>query len=106
MGRVLETFASYGIKIKPSKCEWFRASVSFLGQIVGNDGLRKAPKYVEQAKRFPKQEMVHQLKKFLGLGNFQQKFILHCSAIVSADWGALNEESLCGTLKWTSLLSN
>jgi hypothetical protein len=78
---VLHTLGEYGIKIKPSKCQWFRSSVPFLGHIVGSTGLHKAPEYVEKVRNFPKPETIHQLRQFLGLVNFQRKFIPNCSEV-------------------------
>jgi hypothetical protein len=79
--RVLGTFENYGIKIKPSKCRFFKRSVPFLGHVVGSSGLQKAPEYVDQVTNFPKPSTVSQLRQFLGLVNFQRKFIPNCSVI-------------------------
>ena len=79
--KVLRTFAEYGVKVKPSKCEWFKPQVPFLGHIVGGEGIRKALQYVQQVKDFPKPLTVHQLRQFLGLIILQRKFIPKCSEI-------------------------
>ena len=78
---VLETFARYGIKIKPSKCHWFKQSVPFLGHIISEQGLAKTPQYVEQIQNFPKPTTRKELRSFLGLVNFQRKFIPNCSSV-------------------------
>lgn len=81
VGRVLETLRRYGIKVKPSKCHWFRESVPFLGHVVGRDGLQKSPSYVQQVMEFPRPETVGELRQFLGLVNFQRKFLPNCSVV-------------------------
>ena len=81
VGAVLGTLCEYGIKVKVEKCQWFRNSVPFLGHVVGRTGLRKAPEYVQKVIDFPKPETVHHLRQFLGLLNFQRKFIPDCSQI-------------------------
>ena len=79
--RVLQTLEHYGMKIKPEKCSWIKTEVKFLGHIVGRNGVRKSPEYVESVVDFPRPENVKQLRSFLGLVNFQRKFIPNCSVL-------------------------
>lgn len=81
VGAVLETLCQYGIKIKVPKCHWFKTSVPFLGHVVGISGLQKAPEYVQLVLDYPTPDTVHQLRQFLGLVNFQRKFIPDCSQV-------------------------
>ena len=81
VGRVLNTLIEYGMKIKLGKCEWFREQVCFLGHLVGRNGIQKDPEYVNAVQNFPKPENVKKLRSFLGLVNFQRKFIQNCSQI-------------------------
>ena len=76
---VLSTLAGHGIKIKASKCEWFKNSVEFLGHVIGEKGLKKSPEYMEKVRDFPLPQTVLQLQQFLGLINFQRKFVRNCS---------------------------
>ena len=79
--RVLSTLRQYGMKVKLAKCEWFKPEVAFLGHVVGRDGVRKCSEYVESVVTFPRPETVKKLRSFLGLVNFQRKFIENCSVI-------------------------
>ena len=97
---VLGTLCEYGIKVKVEKCQWFRTHVPFLGHIVGRDGLRKAPEYVRRVQEFTRPETVHQLRQFLGLLNFQRKFIPDCSQIAKPLKG-LTGGSKRDRLVWT-----
>lgn len=81
VSRILETFKNHGIKIKPQKCSWFQTEVSFLGHTVGRSGIKKADKYVSSVANFPQPETVGDLRQFLGLVNFQRKFISNCSSL-------------------------
>lgn len=78
---VLDTFQNHGIKIKPSKCSWFQSEVPFLGHVVGRSGMKKNPTYTKEVVDFPKPKTVEDLRRFLGLLNFQRKFIPNCSSI-------------------------
>ena len=79
--KVLDTLRSYNIKVKSSKCEWFAKEVKFLGHIISTNGIRKSPEYVESIGNYPRPETVGDLRKFLGLYNFQRKTIPNCSEI-------------------------
>src|SRR5215469_8948836 len=81
--RVLKTLIYAGVKIKYSKCQWFKPEVEFLGHIVCKDGIRKSEEFVEKVKTFPKPKTVRDLRSFLGLVNFQRKFMKDCSGIMS-----------------------
>ena len=69
------------MKIKHSKCSLFQRAVTFLGHLVGRSGMRKSPEYISAVRDFPVPTTVKQLRSFLGLVNFQRKFIPHCSTI-------------------------
>lgn len=77
--RVLKVLTEYGVKIKRSKCHWFQKQVEFLGHVVSCDGLSKPRAYIEAIERFPRPTTVRELRSFLGLVNFQRKFIPNCS---------------------------
>ena len=79
--KILNTLANYHIKIKVKKCEFFKTSVTFLGHILSRDGISKCPEYTEKVANFPKPSNVTELRRFLGLINFQRKFIQNCSSI-------------------------
>ena len=68
--KVLETLEKVGIKVKLSKCHWFKDEVEFLGHKVSGLGIRKAEKYIEKVRNFPKPTTVRELKSFLGLVEF------------------------------------
>ena len=79
--KVLRLLERYGIKIKVKKCEFFVSEVNFLGHVLGANGIRKSPEYVEKVKNFRRPETVTEMRKFMGLVNFQRKFIKDCSQI-------------------------
>ena len=79
--KVLNTLQQNGIKIKVNKCEFLKEEVSFLGHTISRQGIRKCVKYVEKVQNYPKPENINQLRRFLGLANFQRKFVRNFSAI-------------------------
>ena len=81
VARVLAVLKNHGLKIKLSKCSWFQTEVKYLGHLVGRTGMKKLPEYIKKVEEFPKPTTVREMRGFLGLVNFQRKFIPHCSTI-------------------------
>ena len=79
--RVLITLERHGVKINPDKCKWFETSVEFLGHQISCTGIKKLPAYIQKVKDFPKPQTVKELRRFLGLVNFQRKFAPKCGEI-------------------------
>ena len=81
VAKVLDTLIAYGMKVKPIKCNWFQSEVQFLGHVVSSEGVRKSAEYTKSVVEFPRPQTVKQLRSFMGLVNFQRKFIANCSVI-------------------------
>ena len=79
--KVLTTLWRYNVKIKLPKCHWFCEEVDFLGHHITRTGLSKQTKYIEKVSKFPKPTTVKELREFLGLINFQRKFVPFCSSL-------------------------
>ena len=79
--KVLSTLNNHNIKLNPEKCQWFRPEVDFLGHHVSRTGITKQQKYIDKVDKFPRPETIRQLREFLGLVNFQRKFVPNCSQI-------------------------
>ena len=81
VSRVLHTLARFNMKIKPDKCQWFADEVDFLGHTVSASGLKKQLDYVEKVDAFPRPQTVREVQQFLGLLNFQRKFVKDLSTL-------------------------
>ena len=79
---VLQTLREHGLKVKPGKCHWVKEKVQYLGHMIGRDGIEKSPEYVNRIMNFPKPKTVKEMRSFLGLVNFQRKFVPRCSDIM------------------------
>ena len=81
LGRVLSTLEAHGVNVKLSKCSWVASEVEYLGHVVGADGIRKPDSYVKKVDEIPRPTTVRGLREFLGLANFQRKFVPNFSVI-------------------------
>lgn len=80
---ILEALRENKLYCKESKCEFFRREVTFLGFIVGADGLKVDPAKVEAVKSWPIPKSITDCRSFLGFVGFYRKFIDNHSAIVT-----------------------
>ena len=72
---IFERLRSYGLQLKSSKCQLFRASVPFLGHIVGRRGLECDPKKIEDVKSWPVPDCLKSVQQFLGFVGYYRRFI-------------------------------
>ena len=72
---IFERLRSYGLQLKSSKCHLFRASVPFLGHIVGRHGLECDPTKIEDVKSWPVPDCLKSVCKFLGFVGYYRRFI-------------------------------
>ena len=86
--KVLQLLRKHGIKIKVNKCEFFRCEVNFLGHVISHKGIRKSSEYVDKVMQVEKPQTVKEMRKFLGLVNFQRKFVPYCSILTKplSEW--------------------
>lgn len=72
-----------------------------MGHLVGRDGIRKSPEFIQKIAEYPKPQNVTQLRQFLGLVNFQRKLIDKCS-VVAKPLSELTGGSKSKLLVWSS----
>ena len=67
--------AQVGLKLKPSKCEFFRDQLRYLGHIVSEKGIATDPKKIETILDWPRPKMVTDVRSFTGFINYYRKYI-------------------------------
>ena len=72
---VFEKLAKAGLKLKPSKCQFFHSSLKYLGHIVSRDGIATDPKKIETIHNWPHPKTVTDVRSFTGFTNYYCKFI-------------------------------
>ena len=79
--KVLQTLRNNGIQLKASKCEFFKQEIEFLGHVICGKGICKSPAFIEKIKDYPKPNTIIELRQFLGLANFQGRFVQNLAGI-------------------------
>ena len=78
---VFQKLKDAGLKLKPSKCNLFKKSISYLGHVISEEGVHTDPKKIESVKKWKKPHNVQTVRKFLGFVNYYRKFIKDYSKI-------------------------
>ena len=63
------------LKLKDSKCNYFKTHVQYLGHLVSGRGIKPLPEKLESVKKMPAPTTPKEMKQFLGLVGYYRKFI-------------------------------
>ena len=75
LGGVFEKLRKAGLKLKPSKCNFFKEEIEFLGHVVSKEGIATNPSKVQAIQDWPIPKTVHDIKSFTGFVGYYRKFI-------------------------------
>ena len=81
---VFEKLSSAGLKLKPSKCEFFKAEINYLGHVVSKEGIRTDDKKIQEILKWPIPTTVTEVRSFLGFTNYYRKFIYKYAQVAKA----------------------
>ena len=82
-----------GLKLKPSKCEFFTDHISYLGHFVSKDGVETDPKKIQIILDWPVPNTVYDMRSFLDFTNYYRKFMFWYSQIVKPLNGLISGEN-------------
>ena len=64
-----------GLKMKWSKCDFFKSEIHYLGHIISPEGISPLPNKLDCIKHMPVPKNVKEIKQFLGLTGYYRKFV-------------------------------
>lgn len=85
------------LRLQPDKCEFLRKEVTYLGHIIGENGVRPDLKKVEAVQDFPIPKNAKNVKQFLGLAGYYRRFIKGFSKIAKPLTNLLKKDN---DFKW------
>ena len=77
LSEVLSKLQHAGLKLKPSKCHFFRKSVVFLGHLVSGNGVTTDPEKLELLRKWPTPKNVTEVRSFLGFCSYYRRYLPH-----------------------------
>ena len=79
---VFERLQTNHLKLKASKCEFFRRQITYLGHVVSENGIQADPTKIEAVTRWPEPKFVKELRMFLGFTGYYRRFVKGYASIV------------------------
>ena len=73
--KVFEKLRNAGLKLNPSKCQFFKSSVKYLGHVVSAKGIEACSDKVKVVKEWPVPTSFKDLRKFIGFAGFYRRFV-------------------------------
>ena len=79
---LFDRLTKYGVVINTSKCQFGVSSLTFLGHLVDEHGIRPLSGRVQIITDFPEPASLRKLRDFLGLVNFYRRFVPDCADLL------------------------
>jgi len=73
--KLAERLRKANLRLQPDKCEFLRKEVTYLGHVIGENGVRPDPKKIEAVENFPRPHNPKAIKQFLGLAGYYRRFL-------------------------------
>ena len=101
--QVLTRLRNYGVQVNVHKSVFGVASITFLGHTVTSNGIAPLQDKCESIQRFLKPTTQRQLKQFLGMVNFYNRFIPQCALLLRPLYAMIKpcKKGQSVTLVWT-----
>ena len=64
-----------GLKMKCSKCNFFKSEIHYLGHLISPKGISSLPNKLDSIKHMPALKSMKEIKQFLGLTGYYRKFV-------------------------------
>ena len=88
-----------GLKMKRSKCDFFKSEIHYLGHLISPEGISPLPNKLGSIKHMPAPNSAKEIKQFLGLTGYYRKFVPRF-ADISRPLTTLTKKDV--KFKWTS----
>ena len=64
-----------GLKMKCSKCDFFKSEIHYLGHLISPEGISPLPNKLDSIRHMPVLNSAKEIKQFLGLTGYYRKFV-------------------------------
>ena len=95
---VLKRLSEAGLRLKRKKCAFMAEEVVYLGQKINRQGIQPVEEKVRAITEAPAPKNVSEVRSYLGMINYYQKYLSNLSTILAPLHGLLEKEK---SWKWT-----
>ena len=78
---IFQKLIDTGLKLKESKCDFFKKEIHYLGHLISSEGIHPLPEKLDTIRNMPRPKTPKEIKQFLGLCIYYRKFICRFSDI-------------------------
>lgn len=79
---VFSRLRKVNLKLNPSKCEFLKRQILYLGHVISNEGILPDPEKISAIKNYPIPTNNDDVKRFVAFANYYRKFIRNFAKIV------------------------
>ena len=80
--KAFERFRRFKLKLKPSKCEFFKEEITYVGHVVNKNGIHPDQKLVNSVLEMGIPKTYTEVRRFLGMVGYYRKFIKNHSKLI------------------------
>ena len=78
---IFQKLIDAGLKLKESKCDFFKKEIHYLGHLISSEGIHPLPEKLDTICNMPRPKTPKEIKQFLGLCSYYRKFVPRFSDI-------------------------
>ncbi len=90
---VLQKIREANLKLKPSKYKWFKQELTFVGHVIGINGIRPDPRNIEKIKNAQVPSNTTQLRGFLGLAQYYKQYVKDYADVAGSLYDMLKNDA-------------
>ena len=79
--KIFQKLIEAGLKLKESKCDFFKKEIHYLGHLISSEGIQPLPENLDTICNMPRPKTPKEIKQFLGLCSYYRKFVPRFSDI-------------------------
>ena len=87
--KLFRRLAVHDLVVSPGKCQFGQHQIEFLGHTVSKDGVLSLPSKVAAVSDYPAPSMQDELRRFLGMINFYNRFVPNAARIMKPLYEAM-----------------
>ena len=80
---VFDRLREHGLKLKPSKCQFVREEVNYLGHLVSANGIRTDPEKISKVKEWQTPTNRKEVLQFLGFAGYYRRYVKGYSSMAA-----------------------